>query len=78
MTLPKTTARKQRQKSRGGPRTYGRLQRALDETARREILAALKEASGNVTETAASLGISRRGLWKRMSALGIDPQTHRE
>lgn len=65
-------------KPMGGPRTYGRLQRALDDTARREIQAALKEASGNVTGAASLLGISRRWLWKRMAALQIDPQPHRD
>jgi DNA-binding NtrC family response regulator len=62
---------------KGGPRTFGRLQRALDETARREIAAALSESGGNISETARLLGISRRGLWKRMSTLGIAPDDHR-
>jgi transcriptional regulator of acetoin/glycerol metabolism len=44
----------------------------LDEAARREITAALRESEGNVTAAAIALGISRRGLWKRMAALGID------
>jgi DNA-binding NtrC family response regulator len=58
----------------GGPRTYGRLQRALDEAARREIEAALKETSGNVSEAARVLGIGRPNLWARMKALGILPR----
>jgi DNA-binding NtrC family response regulator len=55
----------------GGPRTYGRLQRALDDAARREIEAALSETSGNVSEAARVLGIGRPRLWERMKALGI-------
>jgi DNA-binding NtrC family response regulator len=58
----------------GGPRTYGRLQRALDEAARREIQAALKETGDNVSEAARVLGIGRPRLWARMKALGILPQ----
>ena len=78
MTRRKTpTARKPGKRSKGGPRTYGRLQRALDDAARREISAALTETGGNVSEVARVLGVSRRGLWKRMTTLGIDPTTHR-
>jgi transcriptional regulator of acetoin/glycerol metabolism len=55
----------------GGPRTYGRLQRALDDCARREIEAALRETGGNVSEAARALGIGRPRLWARMKALGV-------
>jgi DNA-binding NtrC family response regulator len=67
---PKTTTRNP--KPKGGPRTYGRLQRALDDAARREIEAALKETGGNVTHAAKALGISRISLRARMNALRID------
>jgi transcriptional regulator of acetoin/glycerol metabolism len=77
MSRPKKRTTKPSSASRGGPRTQGRLQKALDDTARREIKAALKEAGGNVTAAAAALGISRPGLWKRMTVLGIDPNPHR-
>ncbi len=60
-------------KTGGGPRTFGRLQRALDEAASREIAAALKETGGNVSEAARVLGIGRPRLWARMKALGIAP-----
>ena len=70
-TSRKTTRPK---KVKGGPRTHGRLQRALDDTARREITAALKEADGVVTEAARLLGVSRISLRARMNTLGIEPQ----
>ena len=47
---------------------------ALDEAARREIEAALKETSGNVSESARVLGIARPNLWARMKALAIVPR----
>lgn len=53
-----------------GPRSAGRLQRALDATATREIKSALAEAGG-VVAAARLLGISKVALWKRMRALGI-------
>jgi transcriptional regulator of acetoin/glycerol metabolism len=70
--LPKT--RKPAQKAQGGPRTYGRLQRALDDAAGREIRAALKETGEQVVAAATLLGISKVALWKRMRALGIKAQ----
>lgn len=63
---------KRKVKSEGGPRTYGRFQRAMDECARREIEAALREADGVVVEAAKLLGMSRISLRARMNALGID------
>jgi DNA-binding NtrC family response regulator len=69
MTSRKTL--KPARKTAGGPRTHGRLQRALDEAAKREIEAALKETAGNVSEAARVLGIGRPRLWARMQALSI-------
>jgi DNA-binding NtrC family response regulator len=63
--------RKPAKRPRGGPRTYGRLQRALDDAARREIKAVLKETGGQVVAAATALGVSKVALWKRMRALGI-------
>lgn len=60
-----------------GPRSAGRLQGAIDAAARREIEAALKETTGNLTHAARALGVSRMGLWKRLTALGIDPDRYR-
>jgi transcriptional regulator with GAF, ATPase, and Fis domain len=54
-----------------GPRSAGRLQRAIDETVRREIKSALAEANGVITDAARLLGISRIALRARMNALGI-------
>jgi DNA-binding NtrC family response regulator len=60
-----------------GPRSTGRLQRAIDEAVRREIAAALRETGGNVVRAAQALGISQPGLYKRLTALGIDPAKYR-
>ena len=74
MTDQKAAASKRPRKApkrpMGGPRTYGRLQKALDEAARREIEAALAE-TGGVVAAAKALGISKVALWKRMRALGM-------
>lgn len=70
MTRRKTIPRR-KPRPRGGPRTYGRLQRALDDAARREIETVLKETGGQVVAAATALGISKVALWKRMRALGI-------
>jgi transcriptional regulator of acetoin/glycerol metabolism len=56
---------------KAGPRSAGRLQRAIDETVRREIGRALDDAQGNVSEAARALGVSRPSLWARMRALKI-------
>jgi transcriptional regulator of acetoin/glycerol metabolism len=73
MPTSRRTARKRPPKTKplGGPRTFGRLQQALDNAAREEISAALKEAGGGVVAAAALLGISKVSLWRRMKALGI-------
>ena len=65
------TAVRRQTKPKGGPRTHGRFQQALDDAARREIEAALKETGGNVSEAARVLGIGRPRLWARMQALSI-------
>lgn len=61
-----------------GPRSAGRLQRALDATAKREIDAALREAQGNIAEAARRLGVSYKGLWKRLDSLRINPDRFRK
>jgi DNA-binding NtrC family response regulator len=61
----------------GGPRSAGRLQRAIDAVVRQEIRAALRETGGNVVQAARGLGISQPGLYKRLTALGIDPAKYR-
>jgi len=60
-----------------GPRSAGRLQRAIDAAAHKEIRAALEENEGNVTHAAKALGITSRALWKRMATLEIDPNAFR-
>ena len=60
-----------------GPRSAGRLQRAIDAAVKREIAAALAENGGNVTHAAKALGISRISLHARMNALGVAPTTRR-
>src|SRR4051812_32685012 len=47
-----------------GPRSAGRLQRALDDAARREIRAALRETDGNVASAARALGVTEMGIRK--------------
>lgn len=60
-----------------GPRSAGRLQKAIDAVVRREIVAALAENGGNVTHAAKALGISRISLHARMKTLGVEPATAR-
>ena len=64
-----------------GPRSAGRLQRAIDEATdrvvRQEIAAALRETGGNVVHAARRLGISQPSMYARMAAVGIDPAKYR-
>jgi len=72
MTANRRPARKRPPRKRpGGSVGDGRLQKALDETARREIGAALQEAKGSIAEAARLLGLTRRALYKRMEVLVI-------
>jgi transcriptional regulator with GAF, ATPase, and Fis domain len=71
MTRRTTSSRKPRPGT-AGPRSGGRLQRAIDATARREIEAALRETEGNVTHAARALGVTRVALIKRIRSLGIE------
>lgn len=72
-----TTRRRKARPGAAGPRSGGRLQRALDATARREIEAALRESNGNVAGAARSLGVTEMGIRKRLRSLGIDPDRFR-
>jgi transcriptional regulator with PAS, ATPase and Fis domain len=78
MTARKTTSARKPKPGTAGPRSTGRLQQAIDETVKREIAAALRESDGNVTHAAAALGVSLRGLWKRLATLKIDPADFRK
>lgn len=73
----KPAAKKTPKPGTAGPRSSGRLQAAIEATVRREIEAALRESDGNVTSAAKALGISLRGLWKRLTTLDIDPSDFR-
>jgi len=72
-----TSSRRAPRPGTAGPRSTGRLQRAVDTTVTREITAALREAEGNMAQAARDLGISYKGLWKRMRSLSIDPERFR-
>jgi transcriptional regulator with GAF, ATPase, and Fis domain len=77
--MKRTTAPQRKVKpGTSGPRSGGRLQRALDATARREIEAALRENGGNVTRAATALGLTRVGLIKRLGSLNIDARRFRQ
>jgi DNA-binding NtrC family response regulator len=52
----------------------GVLQGELDEVERRRVEAALRAEGGNQTRAAARLGISRRGLIRKLSKHGISPR----
>jgi DNA-binding NtrC family response regulator len=65
--------RKVAKAGRAGPRSTGRLQRAIDEAARREIVAALKETGGNVAAASRALGVTEMGLRKRLRSMTVDP-----
>jgi transcriptional regulator of acetoin/glycerol metabolism len=64
-------------KRRGGPRTSGRLQQVIDRAVTAEIEKTLRAEQGNVSRSAAALGVSETALWKRIRALGISPDRHR-
>jgi DNA-binding NtrC family response regulator len=57
------------------PRPRGRrttLAAAVEDLERELIGKALERATGNISETARSLGLTRRGLYLKMQRLGID------
>lgn len=60
-----------------GPRSSGRLQRAIDAVVVREIVAALRENGGNVAASARALGITEMAIRKRLRSLRIDPDAYR-
>jgi len=71
------TSRRKAKPGSAGPRSTGRLQRAIDEVVRREIEAALRENGGNVAASARALGVTEMALRKRLRSLGIDPNSYR-
>lgn len=72
-----TTQTRRTRKAPTGPRSAGRLQKAMDDAARREIDAAMRETGGNMSEAARVLGVHRVSLFNRMKSLGIAPDTYR-
>jgi transcriptional regulator with GAF, ATPase, and Fis domain len=60
-----------------GPRSTGRLQRAIDATVRKEIQAALRETAGNLAAAARLLGVTEMAIRKRLRSLQIDPNRFR-
>ncbi len=77
MTVRRKATPRKPKPGAAGPRSAGRLQRAIDEVVRREIKAALRETGGNVVHAARALGISQPSMYGRMGALGIDPTKSR-
>ena len=75
--MPSRKGARKEKPSAAGPRSAGRLQRAIDAAARREIEAALTETGGNVFQAARALGISQPGIYKRLSGLKIDVSKYR-
>ena len=58
--------------------TRGRLREELERTERAVIEAALHERGGEITATAAEIGISRRALYERMKKYDLQRQDFRE
>jgi transcriptional regulator of acetoin/glycerol metabolism len=71
MTRPTPTRPRKPKPGTAGPRSTGRLQRAIDGAVAREIQAALKETDGGILAAAKLLGISKVSLWKRIKTLGL-------
>ncbi len=55
------------------PARWPSLDHVLASVERREIVAALRRAKGQRTLAARMLGISRSRLYRRMEALGVEP-----
>lgn len=70
-------SRRKRTPGTAGPRSAGRLQRAIDAAVKREIVAALRETGGNVAATARALGVTEMAVRKRLRSLGLDPASYR-
>jgi DNA-binding NtrC family response regulator len=59
------------------PATPGMLRDEMERTERAVIEASLREHGGDVSATAAGLGVSRRALYDRMKKYGVNPQDFR-
>jgi len=60
------------------PSTVGRLRDEMERTERAVIDAALRENGGEISATAAALGISRRALYERMKKYGYNKEDYRD
>ena len=58
--------------ARGAPRDDTKLPVAVEQLERDLISAALKNADGNISETARSLGLTRRGLYLKLRRLELE------
>jgi transcriptional regulator of acetoin/glycerol metabolism len=47
--------------------------KTLDEAERDAIVDALRQSNGNLTQVAATLGITRQALYRRMEKYGLQP-----
>jgi DNA-binding NtrC family response regulator len=57
------------------PRAAANLAAAIENVEREMIQAALDRSTGNISETARVLGLTRRGLYLKMRRLGLDTRT---
>ena len=74
-TRERPTSRHDRQ-SAGRSRSDANLASAVEQVERDMIQTALDRSSGNISETARSLGLTRRGLYLKLRRLGLEaPRT---
>ena len=70
--LTGATAAGEYRPARGTPRGDTKLSVAVEQLEHDLISAALRNADGNISETARSLGLTRRGLYLKLRRLGIE------
>jgi transcriptional regulator of acetoin/glycerol metabolism len=58
---------------RGGESSPGRGDRDAEQPSRELIEASLREAGGNISRAAQSLGLSRQALYRRMERFNLRP-----
>jgi DNA-binding NtrC family response regulator len=61
-----------------GARASANLASAVEEVERDMIQAALDRSGGNISETARSLGLTRRGLYLKLRRLGLESRSESE
>ena len=60
--------------SRQGMKQFGSLEEARKAYEKDYVLKTLESMEGNMTRTAAALGLERSHLYRKMKALGISPK----